>query len=70
MNEVFVEFDIQKPYTRGSGMWEHRWSYMIFDAYSQGPIDWGYSDSKEDVLEKARSKRDEWQRYFDKEDLI
>lgn len=69
MNEVIIEFDIQKPYTRGN-VFEYRYGYTIFEASSQGPIEWGYGDSKEITLEKARKRREYWQKYFDKEFLL
>lgn len=36
-----VEFDIQKPYAITPQKYEFRWGYMVFDAVSGGPIEWG-----------------------------
>lgn len=64
----FIEFDIQKPHFITSQRYEFRWGYMVFDAASGGPIEWGEANTKEEAVNKARTRRDWWEKYFEEEE--
>lgn len=62
-DHLTIEFDLEKPGYSG-GSYSEGWSFTIFECKSQGPIECGSGYEREEVLNRARFRREYWDKYF------